>query len=218
MKWNTVLFDLDGTLTDPKEGITKAVAYALDSFGIHVEDRNTLTHYIGPPLEETFAADYGFSYEKAMVGVEKFREYYNVTGWKENVPYPGIEALLSALKAAGLTLLLATSKPEETANMVLCHFDLKKYFTVAAGANPQIPHSNHKGTIIRAALRRAGADAARAVMVGDRRHDTAGAHEAELPCIGVLYGYGSKEEHLACGTDFLAENLADLETLLLDKN
>lgn len=217
MKWDTVLFDLDGTLTDPKEGITKAVAYALDHFGIHVDDRNTLTHYIGPPLEETFSADYGFSYEKAMEGVEKFREYYNATGWKENVPYSGIENFLSTLKAAGLRLILATSKPEETANMVLSHFDLKHYFTVVAGANPQIPHSNHKGTIIRAALERAGADASRAVMVGDRRHDTLGAHEAGLPCIGVLYGYGSRDEHLACGTDYLAENLTDLKALLLQE-
>ena len=209
--WNTILFDLDGTLTDPKEGITKATAIALEHFGIH-EDPENLTHFIGPPLDESFPEFYGFDREQVLVATEKFREYYVRQGWLENIPYPGMGELLRDLKAAGKRRLVATSKPEVTAVRILEHFGMAEYFDRICGAPLDNQEGARKANVIRRALSCAEAPA---VMVGDRRHDVAGAHQAGLACIGVLYGYGSREEHEAAGADFIAEDLTQLRRLLL---
>jgi len=216
MGWNTILFDLDGTLTDPKVGITKAVAYALGHFGIHVEDLDTLTKFIGPPLDEAFPQHYGFTRAQALQAVDKFREYYNVTGWKENIPYPGIAALLADLRAAGKTLAVATTKPEETALRVLNHFGLAQYFHVICGADLSKPDGSKKTNILRDALGRLDAsDTAGFVMVGDRLHDVVGAHAVGIPAIGVLYGYGGRQELEEHGADYIAADLDALHRLLL---
>ena len=217
--WNTILFDLDGTLTDPKVGITKAVAIALDHFGIQ-EAPDNLTHFIGPPLDESFPEFYGFDQGQVDTATEKFREYYVREGWLENVPYPGMDKLLRDLKAAGKHLMVATSKPKETAVKILEHFGMAQYFDRIFGAPLDNQEGAKKVNVIRNALSWAnsawdGWDYSGAVMVGDRRHDVVGAHQAGLPCIGVLYGYGDRAEHENAGADFIAADLAGLRKLLL---
>lgn len=217
--WTTVLFDLDGTLTDPKVGITKAVAIALEHFGIREEPEN-LTHFIGPPLDESFPEFYGFDARQVEIATEKFREYYVRQGWLENVPYPGIAKLLQDLKASGKLLMVATSKPKVTAVRILEHFGMAGYFDRIFGAPLDNQEGARKVNVIRNALSWAnsawdGWDYSGAVMVGDRRHDVIGAHQAGLPCIGVLYGYGGRAEHENAGADFIAEDLAGLRKLLL---
>ena len=213
--WNKILFDLDGTLTDPKEGITKATAIALAHFGIR-EDPNNLTHFIGPPLDESFPEFYGFDREQVDIATEKFREYYIHQGWLENIPYPGMSELLRDLHAAGKHLLVATSKPEVTAVRILEHFGMAQYFDHICGAPLDNQEGARKASVIRSALSRSGSDAP-AVMVGDRRHDIAGAHETGLPAIGVLYGYGNRAEHEKAGADFIVEDLPALRELLFSE-
>ena len=128
MSWDTILFDLDGTLTDPGVGITKAVYRALTGMGVAVEDLNSLKRFIGPPLDEAFAEYYGFSVQQSEEAVLLFREYYNEVGWLENIPYDGIEVLLKKLRACGKRLAVATSKPENIALRVLNYFSLAPYF------------------------------------------------------------------------------------------
>ena len=216
MSWETILFDLDGTLTDPAEGITKAVEVALNHYGITVEDRSTLNKFIGPPLDESFPEFYGFDDEQVREATAVFREYFGRRGWAENIPYPGIDKLLGDLKAAGKKLIVATSKPEEFAVRIMEHFNLAQYMDVIAGASTDNQEGAKKANVIRDALRRAGVeDLSRAVMVGDRRHDVAGGHQVGLKVIGVLYGYGDRPEHEAAGADYVVEDISSLEKLLL---
>lgn len=211
--WKTVLFDLDGTLTDSAPGITNAVSYALARYGIH-EDRQTLMQFVGPPLTESLRDLYGFDVEKRTEAVGFFREYFNEKGWLENSPYPGVEDLLRELKAAGLTLMVATSKPEVQAVRILNHFGLAQYFDQICGAPLGNEEGSKKSSVIRNALSHLDGPA-QTVMVGDRRHDVAGAKETGLPCIGVLYGYGGREELEAAGAAYIAADMAELKKLLL---
>lgn len=216
MSWETILFDLDGTLTDPAEGITKAVEVALNHYGITVEDRSTLNKFIGPPLDESFPEFYGFNEEQVREATRVFREYFGRQGWAENIPYPGIDKLLGDLKAAGKKLIIATSKPEEFAVRIMNHFGLAQYMDVIAGASTDNQEGAKKANVIRKALQRAGVeDLSSVVMVGDRRHDVAGGHEVGLKVIGVLYGYGDRAEHEAAGADYIVEDIPSLEKLLL---
>ena len=216
MSWETILFDLDGTLTDPAEGITKAVEVALNHYGITVEDRSTLNKFIGPPLDESFPEFYGFNEEQVREATRVFREYFGRQGCAENIPYLGIDKLLSDLKAAGKKLIIATSKPEEFAVRIMNHFDLAQYMDVIAGASTDNQEGAKKANVIRKALQRAGVeDLSSVVMVGDRRHDVAGGHEVGLKVIGVLYGYGDRAEHEAAGADYIVEDIPSLEKLLL---
>lgn len=214
--WNTILFDLDGTLTDSAPGITNSVAYALAHFGIH-EEPGDLLKFVGPPLNESMAEFYGFSPEQTAEAITVFREYFVEKGWCENAPYPGIEALLRDLRAAGLRLMVATSKPEVQAVRILKHFGLADYFERICGAPPGNEDGARKAAIIHRALSYVSNDTASVVMVGDRRHDVAGAHETGLPCVGVLYGYGGREELEKAGADFIVEDIAELKALLLDR-
>lgn len=211
--WKTVLFDLDGTLTDSAPGITNSVSRALAHFGIEEKPENLL-RFIGPPLNESLPEYYGFTPEQTVKAVEVFREYFVEKGWLENAPYPGIPELLRDLKAGGLQLMVATSKPEVQAVRILKHFGLTEYFDFICGAPAGNEDGARKASVIREALRRAE-DPSSVVMVGDRRHDVEGAGENGLPCIGVLYGYGSREELSGAGASFIAENLEALKNLLL---
>lgn len=216
MSWETILFDLDGTLTDPAEGITKAVEVALNHYGITVEDRSTLNKFIGPPLDESFPEFYGFDDEQVREATRVFREYFGRQGWAENIPYSGIDKLLGDLKAAGKKLIIATSKPEEFAVRIMNHFGLAQYMDVIAGASTDNQEGAKKANVIRKALQRAGVeDLSSVVMVGDRRHDVAGGHEVGMKVIGVLYGYGDRAEHEAAGADYIVEDIPSLEKLLL---
>lgn len=210
-----ILFDLDGTLTDPMVGITKSVQYALKSYGIHEPDLNKLLPFIGPPLKDSFMEYYRFPEAQAQEAISRYREYYTVTGIFENRVYEGIGELLAHLKAAGRHLLVATSKPEEFARQILDHFHLTEYFDFIGGASMDEVRVK-KGEVIAYVLDTVGlADVSAAVMVGDRKHDILGAKENAMASIGVLFGYGSREELEAAGADAIAATVQELEELLL---
>lgn len=216
MNYQTILFDLDGTLTDPKEGITKCVAYGLRHFGIQVDDLDVLERFIGPPLTDSFSEYYGLDEEQTRVAIEKYRDRFNEKGWAENIPYPGAAELLKDLRAAGKTLAVATSKPEQAAIRILQHFGMADDFHLICGAPLDNPAGSRKSCVIRDALARLGVtDLTGVVMVGDRHHDVDGAHEVGLPAIGVLYGYGDRPEHEAAGAEYIAEDIPQLRSLLL---
>ena len=217
-----ILFDLDGTLTDPKEGITKSVQYALDHYGIHVEDLNSLIPFIGPPLMDSFEEFYGFSPRQAREGVQVYREYFTDRGWRENEVFPGIPQMLGKLKAAGKKLYVATSKPEVFALRILDHFGLTEYFDGVGGADLEETRTK-KADVIRYLLEREnipsaeGKERTRILMVGDREHDVLGAAQAGLDCVGVLYGYGSRQELEESGAWAIAESVEELTELLLEQ-
>jgi len=205
-----ILFDLDGTLTDPGIGITNSVAYALKRWNIEVEDRKSLYRFIGPPLQDSFREYYGFSQEDALRAVDVYREYFREKGLYENEVYPGVEKLLQVLKEQGKTLVLATSKPEEFAVRILRHFGLDRYFTVMAGATMD-PSRSKKGDVIAYALRESGVtELSKAVMIGDREHDIFGAKQNGLDSIGVLFGYGDREELEKAGATYIAATVEDI--------
>ena len=207
------LFDLDGTLTDPGEGITRSVAYALSFFGIEVKDRTTLYPFIGPALVDSFSTFYGFSPEQARQAVERYREYFSRQGIFENELYPGIKELLEDLKRHGVRILLASSKPELYARKILEHFQLLPFFDFVAAATMDDTRSK-KTDVVRYALESCGISPDRAVMIGDRHYDIEGAKDNALESIGVLWGYGSREELSAAGATLLAESVPQLASLL----
>ena len=169
--YHTILFDLDGTLTDSGPGITNSVAYALKKWGIIENDVNKLKKFVGPPLDTSFAKYYGFSKEKCVQAIQYYREYYLTKGIYENRVYDGIEELLKWLRAAGRRAIVATSKPEPSAVHVLEYFQIDSYFDIIAGATMDGSRVE-KSDVIRYALDRAGIrDLAGVVMVGDREND-----------------------------------------------
>ena len=214
MKFKAVLFDLDGTLTDPYEGITRSVQHSLRYYGIERE-QETLKAFIGPPLTESYEKYFGFTHEQAVEAVEHYREHFAVKGLFENEVYPGIPELLAHLKNAGMKILLATSKPHVFAVRILEKFGLAPYFDAVAGS--ELDGGRVKKADVIRYLYENGAIGKNdpAVMVGDRLHDVDGAHECGLPCIGVLYGYGSREEMEEHHADYIAATVAELEELLL---
>lgn len=213
--YQTILFDLDGTLTDPGEGITNSVAYSLRRYGIEVTDRTELYKFIGPPLYQSYMKYYGFDEATAHQAVEFYREYFGPKGLFENEVYPGMPELLSALKAAGKTLLVATSKPEGYARQILEHFDLAKYFDFIGGSTMDGSRIA-KGDVIRYTLEQAGVvNDGTLLMIGDREHDVLGAAESGIPAIGVLFGYGSREELTSAGAKYLAADVSDISRIIL---
>ncbi len=214
MQFETILFDLDGTLTDPGLGITNSVMFALERFGIHESDRQKLYPFIGPPLWDSFMRFYGMSREEADRAVTVYREYYADRGLFENTVYPGIPQMLEDLRVQGKTLAVATSKPEGFSVKILEHFGLAKFFDRIAGASMDQSRSR-KADVIRYALSELPqADPRTTVMVGDREHDVLGAREVGLPCVGVLYGYGNRPELEAAGALSIAENVEALKNFL----
>ncbi|MBQ6569856.1 MAG: HAD family hydrolase [Clostridia bacterium] len=210
-----VLFDLDGTLTDPGEGITNSIVYSLKKFGIEVTDKTTLYPFIGPPLYNSFQKYYGFDGERSQKAVELYREYYRDAGIFENVVYDGIPEVLKALKDAGKTLVVATSKPEEFAVRILEKFGLSEYFNIVAGATMDGSRIE-KCDVIRYALEKCKTEEkSLAVMVGDRCYDIIGAKSVGIASIGVLFGYGSLDELKTAGADYIAETPRDLLSILL---
>lgn len=215
-QYHYILFDLDGTLTDPGEGITNSVAHALAYYGIQNEDRSLLNKFIGPPLAESFAEFYGFSEERIAEATEYFREYFRDKGIFENEIYEGIEDVLKELLANGKELIVATSKPEEFAKRILEHFHIIQYFTFVAGSTMDEKRVK-KDEVIRYALESCGIeDMSQAIMIGDRRHDIIGAKKVEMDSIGVLYGYGDEEELTGAGATYLAETVQDIVKLLCE--
>lgn len=208
--YQTILFDLDGTITDPGLGITNSVMYALDKFGIKAEDRTSLYKFIGPPLQASFAKYCHFSDEDVSRAVAYYREYYSDRGIYENELYPGITGVFDQLKDSGRRIILATSKPEFYTAEILRYFNIGHYFDFVAGATMD-GSRNDKADIIAYAIE-AGqiTDLQSAVMVGDREYDILGAKAAGLDSIGVLYGYGSREELQSAGATYIAERVEDI--------
>ncbi len=205
-----ILFDLDGTLTDPFEGITNSVVHALKRYGIEVTDKRDLRYFIGPPLVESFMKYYGFSENDAKDAVSVYREHFADKGLFENELYDGIPQLLKALRDSGKTVIMATSKPEVYARRIAEHFDIAKYFDYMAGSELNGVRVS-KNEVIEYALGALGiTDRQACIMVGDRLHDINGAKKTGMHSIGVLWGYGSREELENAGADYICENVEDI--------
>ena len=210
-----VFLDLDGTITDSREGITNCFEYALNYLGIEVTDKTELEQYIGPPLEQSFREGFGFDPEKTELAVAKYRERYTPIGLYENLVYPGMEDALQKLKEAGKVLIVATSKPEHMAKKVLEHFGLDGYFDDICGSDSD-KNRNKKDEVIRYALEKHGiTDLDDVLMVGDRKFDVIGAEKCGLKCMGVLYGYGDREELETAGAAYIAETVEDMAQIIV---
>lgn len=215
LKYQTILFDLDGTLTEPKEGILNSIEYALHKFDIKVEARADLTAFIGPPLQESFQKYFGFDPEQAWQAIQYYREYFAEQGLFENKVYPGIRELLEKLQTEHVLLAIATSKPTVYTERILEHFQLKKFFHIVIGSNLDGTRVK-KGDVIRAVLERISTiNTNSIVMVGDREHDIIGAKDNLIDSIGVTYGYGSEAELRAAGAQYIVHSVAQLEKMLL---
>lgn len=210
-----ILFDLDGTITDSGEGITKSVQYALKSFGISVDNLEDLNKFIGPPLKDSFKKYYNFDDEKAELGLKKYREYYADKGIFENNLYDGIVELLDTLVKNNKKIILATSKPEVYAKQILKYFKIDKYFNFVAGSDFEETRVK-KGDVIKYALEGAKvSELSKVIMVGDREHDIIGAKENNIKSIGVLYGYGDVVELTQARAEYIVKTPNELLNNLL---
>lgn len=209
----TILFDLDGTLTDPAPGITNSVIYALEQMGYPVPPRQELLKFIGPPLVYSFQHYSGMTQEEAVQATAQYRVYFGEKGLLENAVFDGVPQLLERLREQGYRLLIATSKPEIYTNRILEHFDLARYFDAVAGATLDQSRTA-KEQVVAYALETYGVDPATAVMVGDREHDIRGGRVNGLRTVGVTFGYGSRQELEESGADAVAENLEQLYNIL----
>lgn len=193
--YKVIFFDLDGTLTESGEGITRSVQYALEKIGKPEEDLEKLKVFVGPPLMEQFMKYAGVDEATARKAVEYYRERYEVKGIFENRPYDGIENMLQELKRKGYTLAVASSKPEYYVTKILDYFKLSAYFDAVVGSEMNGARTS-KAEVIEEALKRTRMSDKRqeVLMVGDKEHDVLGARAAGLDCVAVAYGYGTKEE------------------------
>lgn len=212
-----ILFDLDGTLTDPGIGITNSVMYALEKFGIEVEDRASLYKFIGPPLLDSFQNFYGFTKEESELALKYYREYFRPKGLYENHVYDGVEDLLRELKAGGKKMIVATSKPEEFAVEILKHFNLYQYFDFVGGASMDEKRVKKSDVIAYALEKGDVTDLDAVVMIGDREHDVYGAKQIGVDSIGVLYGYGDYEELKQAGADYIVERPSEILKIVEEK-
>lgn len=207
-----ILFDLDGTLTDPEEGITKSVQYALAKLGIE-EDSNNLTKFIGPPLKESFSVFYGFDREKAEKAVKFYRERYADVGIFENRVIEDIPQLLKSLKEAGKVLVVATSKPTKFAKAICDKYNLSQYFDLILGSELDGTRSN-KDEVIKEVLNRLGCSKEEIIMIGDRRHDIIGAKKCDIASVGVEFGYAEEGELQKAGADYIVKKPSELLFLI----
>ena len=217
MPYNLCFFDLDGTLTDPKVGITKSFQYALASFGIH-EKLENLKQFIGPPLRESFRNSYGFSDSDTERAVVKYREYFSETGLYENTVYPDIPEFLQELKNSGRILAVVTSKVTVYAKSILKHFSLDKYFSYVSGDEMDGSLTkNGKRDLIYITLDVLDRERKMpVVMVGDREHDIHGALEAGIDSIGITWGYGSFDELKSAGATQIVDTVEELQRLIVE--
>ena len=211
----SVFFDLDGTLINSEMGVTRSVVYTLEKFGIEETDRAKLLKFLGPPLTYSFKTFYGFDAEDADRAVAYYRERYRSIGIHENEVYDGIPELLASLKQSGKKLFVATSKPEHFAKAILSELGLDIYFDGIYGSTLD-ESRNTKDKVLEYAIAESGiTDKSRAVMVGDRYHDVEGAKKNGIDCIGVLFGFGDREELLGAGAVSVVETAYELEKILL---
>ena len=212
-KYKYIAFDLDGTLTDPEHGLIEGFIYAFKKMGVeNYGSRESLRRFIGPSLYKVWQEEFGFNETSVLEAIEKFREYYNIYGWWDNKVYPGIEDMLFEMKTSGKVLLLATSKPEDTAKKIMRLFGLDKYFDFLGGAEGD--NRDHKWQVLEYSMKSVGAIPSETVLIGDRMYDAEGAKKCGVASIGVLWGHGDREElasagftHLAASPDAVVELL-----------
>lgn len=210
---DTILFDLDGTLTDPKIGITKSVQYSLKKFGIIVDDLDELNKFIGPPLKESFMKYFSLTEEEAIKAIDYYREYFSENGMYENEVYDGIPELLKVLNDQGIKVAVATSKPTHFAEKILKHFKMDHYFHEIIGSNLDNTRTNKK-EIIEYTLRQLKKNNTESIMIGDRKHDIIGAQANSVKSVGVLYGYGDRAEIESENPEFIAKDVKELGKIL----
>jgi phosphoglycolate phosphatase len=192
MNYKNILFDLDGTLTDPLLGITNSWKYTLKKLNIEI-DADILKTFIGPPLEKTFSEYFKFNTEETEIGKKYYREYFSEKGLYENRLYDGIEKILKELNTRNKVCILATSKPIVFAEKIIKYFNIDNYFRYTVGGNLEGTFVE-KEDIIKDIIGKYNLEKPETIMVGDRKYDIIGANENEIKSIGVLYGYGSREE------------------------
>jgi phosphoglycolate phosphatase len=212
--YKVILFDLDGTLTDPQVGITKSIQYALAKFDIEEQELDKLTPFIGPPLVDSFKAYYGFNDEQAWRAREYYREYFAVKGIYENGLYEGIHELLAGLSRQGKKLIVATSKPTLYAEEIVRHFGLVTFIELVVGSNMDGTFTDKQEIIEHIVAELSCRDKKQLVMVGDRKYDIIGARKAGVDSIAVGYGYGTREELAREKPTYLAETVRDLARIL----
>ena len=218
-KYDVIAFDLDGTLSDPARGLVQGFVYCFKKLGLPYESEDSLRKYIGPSLFKEWQEDFGFTPDEANAAIEVFREYYNIYGWWDNVMYDGIPEMLDSLKKAGKKLVLATTKPLDTAKKVLELFGLTEYFDFIGGA---ISHrKDQKWQVLEWSLSSVGVDLknpddlAKCILVGDRKYDAEGAGICGIDSMGVLYGHGTKEELEASGFTVIVDTVKDISKMLI---
>ena len=218
-----LLFDLDGTLTDSAEGITKCVQYALEKLGIIETDTEKLKVFVGPPLQESFQQVYGFDEETTKQAIVYYRERFKPIGMFENSVYEGIPEMLKKMKAEGKINLIASSKPETFVKTILEHFDIAKYFDIIVGASMDNSRNTKEAVIEEALSQLKSTDQYgqysddKCVMVGDRKYDINGAKFFGLRSIGVSYGFAPEGELQEAGADVVVDTVEELTQVLLSE-
>ena len=218
MYYSYLLFDLDGTITESGPGIMNSVRYTLKKMGFAELPSGTLEKFVGPPLADSFMKYAGMSQEEATQAISCYREYYTSKGIFENSVYPGVEEMLQKLKENGFVLALSTSKPELFAKKILEHFQINQYFSAICGASMDEKRVA-KAEVIRYTLdtlKLSESQKGEILMVGDREHDVFGAKENGLDCLGVLYGYGDREELEQAGAKYIADTASDVADILIN--
>lgn len=215
-RYESILFDLDGTLTDPREGITRSVQHALTHLGIDEPDLSALEHFIGPPLLQCFMSSYGLDEERAWQAVHHYRERFRVTGLYENRPFDGIHALLEQLRRQGRRLFIATSKPTVFAVEIARHFEFNQHFERIYGSELDGTRTD-KRELIAYLMESEALDPSRTLMIGDRKHDLIGARHNGVACAAVGYGFGSREELLGEAPDWHFDSLSELHRAFVSR-
>ena len=211
-----LLFDLDGTLTNPKEGITKCVQYALRSFGIEEPDLDKLEPFIGPPLLDSFMEYYNMTPEQARTALEKYRERFRDIGIFENEVFPGVPEMLEILQKKGKKLVIASSKPEEYVLRILEKYGIRAFFHEVVGASIDEKRSA-KADVIEEAFRRlqiTEEKKAQVLMIGDRKHDVEGAKVCGIRCLGVYVGFAKPGELEQAGADYIVHTVEEMSQFL----
>ncbi|MDP4197757.1 MAG: HAD family hydrolase [Bacteroidota bacterium] len=214
-EYKIILFDLDGTLSDPKIGITKSVQYALEKLGIIENNLDKLESFIGPPLLDSFGEYYGFNEEKAQIAIDFYRERFKQKGMFENVLYPNISPFLKSLKEQQYTLIVATSKPTVFSEKILHYFNIDQYFDGIVGSNLDGTRTSKTEIIQYIVDKYKGYKLDNFIMVGDRKHDIIGANNVGIDSIGVTYGYGSFEELSQSNPTFIVDSIEEIKDIVM---
>ncbi len=215
MRYKQLIFDLDGTLSNPQEGIKNSIQYALDCMGIEKDIDSIFLRFIGPPLHDAFQHTLDLNPEQTEQAVSFFREYYGTKGFAENTIYPGIELLLGILKEKDCEIHLATSKLEKYAIKVLEHHDILQYFSIISGASYKGKGADKTFLIKQVIGKKSGIESDEFLMIGDKHFDILGAKSAGIKSLGVLYGYGTEKELINAHADFLVKSVDELTNFLL---